>query len=187
MRQEPRPCERHPDRLARSAAALYCSLECQREGAVDRAMARRRTPEAPRSGPTIEATPESFFERPLPAASIGGPEPCVYCGLPASSRDHVFPQSMENSCLDAVNGGSFKAHRTVPACNECNCLLGGRVFRTFSERKQCLKDLLRRRYAKYLAAPDWSDRELSQLGYSLKTLVASFQAARDTARARLRW
>ena len=179
-------CERHPNKLARSPSALYCSLACQRQAELERAADRRATQDrvkpAQTSGPTTET---SEATRPSPRV-LDGLTPCHYCGMVADTVDHVRPQSL------GANAGFYEKSAlppniTVPACRECNSILGPRIFRTVAQRKAAVKDTLRKKYHKYLDAPAWSDAELSRLGHALRMHVTNFQAAKDLAHARLRW
>ncbi len=41
-------------------------------------------------------------------------EPCVYCGRPSSTKDHVIPRKLV--------GGKLGQSNVVPACRSCNAL-----------------------------------------------------------------
>lgn len=187
-------CERHPDRPTRSPSALYCSLRCQHDAASERAMDRRTQRNAPQSLRTAGPTAETSAVEPrqnAPQRVLDGVTPCAYCGTAADTIDHTFPQSLNGSALDGFGSIAGLAmrhdHRKVPACRECNSLLGARIFQTFRERKACLKDLLRQRYRRYIEAPAWSDTEMARLGHTLRVHVAQAQAVRDLALQRIRW
>lgn len=100
---------------------------------------------------------------------------CHYCGMPASSTDHVVPQSL----LDSIKGEpellrqlvSRRRTMTVPACLECNDLAGGTFQPTLAERTALVKSRLRKRYAAVLRTPDWSEAELKQLRPRLRKRV----------------
>lgn len=102
---------------------------------------------------------------------------CYYCGEPAGTVDHVVPQSMLEKLRilgdDATSAIMARHGRrmTVPACLECNVLLGPKYFSTLEQRKLYLKKRLRLRYKRILSMPEWSDRELSQLGPRLQEYV----------------
>ena len=119
----------------------------------------------------------------------GDLEPCYYCGLVADSVDHVIPLHLLAKVEDAADLESLTARRrlTVPACQECNHLLGGRYFDTLAERTAYLKGRLRARYRKQLGTPDWTARELMDLSEHLRNYVLAGIITRDTVRQRLSW
>lgn len=118
---------------------------------------------------------------------------CYYCGEPAGTVDHVVPQSMLETLRvmgdDAVTAVLARHGRrmTVPSCLECNVVLGNKYFDTLEQRKQYLKRRMRQRYAKILRVPDWTDRELSQLGPRLQQAVIGAVVKRDVILRRLRY
>jgi hypothetical protein len=120
-------------------------------------------------------------------------EPCYYCGSPANTVDHVVPRSLlaDLAALsdEAVTAVLVHPGRTmtVPACRECNCLLGSQYFSTLAARKAWLKERLRRRYRRVLQMPDWAEEELEELRYNLRVAIEASLARRDTVRQRLRW
>lgn len=111
--------------------------------------------------------------------------PCIYCGMPASSVDHIPPQSMRMQ-LGAVELAAIH-EQEVPACRECNSALGARPLLTVTERRAYVKDWLRRHYASYLRIPEWCESDLLQLGAGLQGMIRRNIAVRDDVRKRLRW
>ncbi len=111
--------------------------------------------------------------------------PCVYCGMPASSIDHIPPRHMRRqfSAIDL----SAVHEREVPACLECNSALGARPLLTITERRDYVKAWLRRRYTKYLKIPNWTDAELLELGENLRRMIQRNIAVRDDVRNRIAW
>lgn len=111
--------------------------------------------------------------------------PCIYCGFPANSIDHVPPRHMRlqlSACaLIAIH------EREVPACRECNSVLGARPLLTILERRNYIKQALRRRYAKYLRIPNWTEEKLAELGEELRGMIKRNMAVRDDTRKRLQW
>ena len=122
------------------------------------------------------------------AASVPLPDqaPCVYCGLVADTIDHVPPSSIRPSLIAAGLARRYPFVE-VPACRECNVLLGASHGLTVPERKRYLKRRLRSRYAKYLRVPDWNDYELGHLGPNLQRYIAAGLEKRRVAEDRLRW
>lgn len=117
-------------------------------------------------------------------------EPCVYCGLPADSVDHVIPRAYVSQIRDTIAplDKTLKAFgETVPACIQCNSILGASALFTMTERRSLVKERLRKKYKRLLAAPDWTHQELNDLDGTLRTHVIALQAAKDVVRARIRW
>lgn len=146
--------------------------------------------------------PAETDDRPRGAAvySDGGttrrqhdPTVCYYCGVPATSIDHVVPKSLlddwrrlgdlENLRLATGRGRVL----TVPSCQQCNSMLGGRYDATLADRKARLKARLRKRYARALAMPDWTPEELAALGPRLRAHIEAGLGLRDYVRRRLAW
>ena len=116
---------------------------------------------------------------------------CYYCGLPASAEDHVIPkivlksyQAVGMGMLDAIRG---KRVLLVPACRECNSLLGASVQRTLTERKQELKARLKKKYKKLLKMPTWKETELKELSYTLRKTVEVALQEKELIKNRLSW
>lgn len=103
---------------------------------------------------------------------------CTYCGVsPAETRDHIPPLHYAQR-LDLST-------RTVVACRECNCALGGRVLLTHAERREFVRGWLRRRYGALLRMPHWTAVELAELGPELRQAVQADSAAAERLRERL--
>ena len=76
-------------------------------------------------------------------------------------------------------------HLKVPACRECNSMIGADGL-TFEERQQILKKRLAKKYRKAHLFPDWSDEELAKLDPGiLKESVIRSLALRESINARL--
>lgn len=89
---------------------------------------------------------------------------CWYCNEVATSRDHIKPQSATHPHVKSI---------TVPCCQSCNSMLGNIHLHTDRQRGQYLAHRL---LIKLYEAPrigDWSDKELLEFGYSLRTLICS--------------
>jgi hypothetical protein len=116
---------------------------------------------------------------------------CYYCGEPATSIDHVIPQTMlralatlEDEDVTAVLV-RFNRRLTVPCCGECNSSLSNSYQDTLAKRKAELKRRMRRRYRRLLRMPEWSDRELSQLHGRLRDWVIASVVKREIILRRL--
>ena len=120
------------------------------------------------------------------------PELCYYCGQPASTIDHVIPKSILKQLTtleDAEITHAILRKRAlkVSACRECNCLLSDSLQDSLTDRKQYLKQKLRKRYAKLLGIPKWEDEEMENLGYNLSSYIKMSIKKKRLIRFRLDW
>lgn len=118
---------------------------------------------------------------------------CYSCGEDATGIDHVVPQAMlqtlsmlEDAEVTAILV-RFNRRLTVPCCGDCNSTLSNSYQDTLEKRKAELKRRLRRRFKKFIEMPDWTDRELSQLGYRLQQHVIGAVAKKEMILRRLRY
>ena len=111
--------------------------------------------------------------------------PCVYCGMPADSVDHVPPRYIRAQLAQVELKPVTVVE--VPACRECNCALGARPLLTVGHRRAWIKDWLKRRYRTYLNIPNWTEEELAEFGEGLRGKVRRGMAIRDTVRERIQW
>jgi hypothetical protein len=96
---------------------------------------------------------------------------CAYCGDDADSIDHIVPVSFYYSG-DRKNlhlTSEYGEENLVDCCRECNCLAGNKVFDDFYKKKEYIQDKLITRYKKVINMPFWSDEELKEIDYPLKT------------------
>jgi hypothetical protein len=115
--------------------------------------------------------------------------PCTYCGAIAGTRDHVPPKVIRGMLRETVPGWEKQyPPEVVPACLECNVLLNKEALLTVVERKAWIKKKLRRRYARLLAMPEWSEEELQAVpeGFLKQHLLAKL-VQKKWIIARLRW
>lgn len=118
---------------------------------------------------------------------------CYYCGMPAEEEDHVVPRAVVRKSLvgafdpDAYNDVIKRRGLTVPVCKECNHLLHDSYQRTLEGRKRQLKQKLRQKYKKLLKMPNWGERDLSELGETLRSHIEMGLADRDILRHRIKW
>lgn len=95
---------------------------------------------------------------------------CFYCGEMASERDHVIPHSLTSHTIRLWSGCD-----TVQCCRECNSLLGNKIFGRMAERVAELAKLFHKKHKLGTGFIEWSDDELNELGYSLKSYIAGKQ------------
>ena len=95
---------------------------------------------------------------------------CVYCGMPADTRDHAPPLSRVSDYESFNLEQEF--YLLVPCCSSCNSILGDSLQETILQRIEHLKDRLSSRYAKRIKAQEWDDSEVLELGRNLRSWVA---------------
>lgn len=105
---------------------------------------------------------------------------CTYCGDPyGDTLDHVVPHSYSG----ITTKKNYSRDHVVPACRECNTLLGAKMFTTVGTRAAYLAGALGLRYAKALRMPYWSDDEIASLGPGVRggieTMVSVARETRD--------
>jgi hypothetical protein len=110
---------------------------------------------------------------------------CVYCGLPAESKDHV-PPITRVSDYESL-GLAIELYIKVPCCLECNNLLGAELQDSFFQRAEVLKDKLARKYRRHLNNVDWDDEELEELGPTLKSKVLEGKVKSQRVLARIEY
>jgi hypothetical protein len=122
---------------------------------------------------------DAVFERVIKEAdavkgSMSEPYACYYCGDPATCLDHVIPHSF----LNDLGAARTYSSGVIPACAECNLLLGAAVFESLDERRRHVAWKVRVRYKKLLAEPEWSEREIMELGLAMRKDVRQAQERR---------
>lgn len=127
---------------------------------------------------------DAQFEYAVSALDAGA---CVYCGRPGTTLDHVTPVSFVAPALAAGVRFSDGSLWKVPACPECNSMAGSMVFRSFDTKRSWLHDAIRRKYAKELRVPDWTEEELAELGGKTRREVRVAGRIAELTRQRLNW
>ena len=111
---------------------------------------------------------------------------CVYCGMPATTTDHVPPLSWRKFLIEEFPE-EYK-FMLVDCCRECNSLLGSRLIFTITERKKFLKEKIQRIYAKYLyRTKDFSEEELDEMGRTLRSQIQLSLLIKKVTLERLKW
>lgn len=100
---------------------------------------------------------------------------CAYCGEYASDIEHVIPRS------------SKLATYTVPACQECNGIAGGKLFLGFDEKQTFIRNALKKKYRKVLAMPEWDEEEVEEMGRAMSDMIRVWRVARLSTIRRLAW
>ena len=106
---------------------------------------------------------------------------CTYCGDTTSlTRDHVIAVSWTGFKR------SYEKGSTVPACRECNSILGANPFFSICSRANFISNQLTRKYRKILNHPHWSDSELEQMSREFQSSLKSRGNAKSFIEARIR-
>ena len=107
---------------------------------------------------------------------------CIYCGFAAEASDHVIPVSRQTVGRRLAQGPF------VPACFLCNTIiLNRRLFPTFRNRLAFVGGWYERRLKGRSAGDLWSNEEIAELGYGLKTAVLSATQRYQSMQTRLWW
>jgi hypothetical protein len=110
---------------------------------------------------------------------------CVYCGQKASTLDHFVPLSVIYMLSDIR--GVPREKITLECCSECNGIAGSNVFKSVAHKRSYIFAALREKYQRLLDTPEWSENELDELGYALRTFVAAGLQRREWIAERLKW
>lgn len=111
---------------------------------------------------------------------------CHYCGDTAPTVDHCPPLATVDAYVDA--GIPLETPPLlVPACTECNGILGDASPGDPEERREIAQSRLRRRHQRLLDSPDWTDAELADMAPHMADVIRADLAARDHLRERLKW
>ena len=92
---------------------------------------------------------------------------CIYCGEPGKDRHH-YKESIANSGQKR----SYRKGETLPACRECNLLIGS-LTPTFTETCYLLYDKVSDRHKKVLSIPNWEKDDLAELEGRLRRTTVS--------------
>ena len=115
---------------------------------------------------------------------------CIYCGMIAEVRDHVFPLSVAAQLQvwrQSVQSELWRGLVTVPACKECNTIAGNEVFRDPLSKRSYIQSRLREKYELDRHNVQWTFEELSELGYSLRTKILNGISKQMRAEMRVTW
>lgn len=105
---------------------------------------------------------------------------CVYCGQTGSTRDHLEP----------VTWTGEAARRfvvTVPACGECNSMIGDSFAPTVPARRAIAHAGIRKKYKRILNRVSYTADELDEFEGMLREAVIDGMAERTYVLSRLVW
>jgi len=120
---------------------------------------------------------------------VGGEEVegvcCAYCGEYATQREHLVPFSFLRSKTSKGTPNDNFWTWILPSCKECNAIAFDQVFET-AEAKRCfIQERLAGRYQDDLESPEWSEKDLQDLGPALEQYVMACQARSYITRSRV--
>ena len=92
---------------------------------------------------------------------------CIYCGEPGRDRHH-YKESVANSGQKR----RYKRGETLPACRECNMLIGA-LTPTYTETCYLLYDKGYLQSSGILSIPKWDKEDLAELEGRLRRSVTS--------------
>jgi hypothetical protein len=130
-----------------------------------------------RNSPCLNGTHLATL-RPEPLDYLPGV--CVYCGLPASTKDHLIPWGWSG---DAARSYVL----TVPACHQCNEYIGDVWAPTITERRRIAQQRIRSRNRRALRVHRFTQAELDEMGPNLRSSVDAGTELAELVRARLDW
>lgn len=111
---------------------------------------------------------------------------CYYCGCIADTIDHVPPTAVRALMLsDRKQFGQYKFYE-IPACTECNCLLGKKGWTPVERRALIVKKLLKK-YRSVLEIPAWAPKEIEELSPLLQIQLRASIALQNLVRRRIHW
>ena len=120
----------------------------------------------------------------IPQGQVG--DPCAYCGLPSNTMDHVPPIHYFTRLSD-LGITPDQDPVLLPACHECNAVLGGALAFTVVARRQKVRDRLRRKYRAQLQMPEWDAEDLDEMAPEMARDILAHLKFRENVLARLAW
>src|SRR4029077_758589 len=109
---------------------------------------------------------------------------CAYCGEIATTTDHFIPKAFRNAIDDL---GIVNNRLLIPACKECNSTAGAQIFNSIKEKREFIHFCYKRKYRNLLESEDWTEKELNELGHTLRSRIKASQQAKKIIKRRLKW
>ncbi len=75
----------------------------------------------------------------------------------------------------------------MPCCGECNSIASDHVFKTLRAKRSYIQDRLRKKYAKLINGPRWSDEEIAELGSTLRSHILRCRQVQELTIARIHY
>ena len=114
--------------------------------------------------------------------------PCVYCGLLASEKEHVTPKSYIEGMKELKTLGfdvKIPEEILVPACRECNLIASDKLFKSFADKKRFISERLFKKYHKFLKISSLSEEEILELSGRLQQQVFIFNEIAKIIKVRM--
>lgn len=108
---------------------------------------------------------------------------CVYCGDPATVKDHCPPISRVDDYKSL--GLKRESYFLVSSCEHCNGILSDSLQESIFKRIEEAKDLLEKKFKKSLSVPEWDEDEIQELGKNLRSKVRAQLRKASKARRRI--
>lgn len=106
---------------------------------------------------------------------------CIYCGMPANTRDHLLPRTVTGPALR-------KFVAVVPSCQSCNSSINDRIGHRITQRREAAHEHIRDAERRYLKLPkQWPPSALAELGPNLRRRIEAGLLRAEVAQARLAW
>lgn len=121
----------------------------------------------------------------IPNFIFGDPMVCTYCGCRATEIDHVIPIAGTTN-RKRRHADMSKGIRTY-ACKRCNTKLGCKRFDHFGDRLNFLANYYQELAQEFKRDSEWSDEEIQELDYTLRTYVASNQERMKELDEKVTW
>jgi hypothetical protein len=93
-----------------------------------------------------------------------------------------YPPISRVSDYEAMGGVVYVR---FPCCASCNKLAGDYLDTTFLDRVERVKDVMRKKWRKYLMPVDWDEDEQEELGRNLRSHIGSLQDKSNRYRDRI--
>ena len=90
---------------------------------------------------------------------------CFYCGDSAPTIDHV---PSLNCIHDLRLEYEIENYFKVPCCSECNSFASDEPHLDIFERRNFIKEKIKKKYKRILMLPDWDDNEINSMGPSFR-------------------
>ena len=101
-------------------------------------------------------------------------EPCAYCGMLSTDKEHVIPISHIQALREMKSMGlnvEVPREVIVQSCHECNVIAGNKIFQNFKAKKEFIRERLVKKYRKFINYKIWSDEEVMALDGGLRQYV----------------
>jgi hypothetical protein len=121
----------------------------------------------------------------FPSFIFGDANTCTYCGDIATDIEHVIPWSYFSDC--ARTGKSRSQGIRTYSCRKCNTTFADKLFTSFQDRMDFIKDRHEFRAKRYFNKSKWTNEEIEELKDQLKLYVKHKQYEANLAIRKTKW